>query len=66
MSDQSKPLPELSSNPDLAPVCIYCGQQMQKNTAMSNANVTSYICACLGTVHYVNVHKGDHTREGKT
>lgn len=56
----------LSSNPDLSPSCIHCGQPMQKNTATSTLFVTQYLCACLGTVHFVNVHKGDHTREAKT
>jgi len=65
-TSQSNPVPLGSSNPDLAPPCSHCGQPMQKNTAVSTPYVTQFICACMGTVHFVNIHKGDKTREGKT
>lgn len=63
---QSNQLPTGSSNPDSAPPCTHCGQPMQKNTATSTPFVTQYICACTGSVHFVNIHKGDRTREGRT
>jgi hypothetical protein len=63
---QKRLLPIASSNPDLAPPCSRCGQPMQKNTAVSTPYVTQYICACSDSVHFVNIHKGDKTREGKT
>lgn len=39
-----------------APTCRYCSRPMQLNTAVSNANVKQFICACIGVITHVNVH----------
>lgn len=44
-----------------APICPHCKQPMQINIDTEASK--QYICACRGTIYYVNVHKGDKTRK---
>lgn len=48
------------------PLCPYCHHPMQLLTALVENEQTvseQFICACKGSVYYLNIHQGDQTRE---